>query len=100
MHDGNYLRYCSYLLDWREHVRMRTVSCYKRNDILTFPSPDTLVPDRTHPRHTFGSMVSTGSKAPIWTMIHGCVEPEVSGKGTVSRTGSKTNDRTLIRNAG
>ena len=83
-----------------ENMYACVVSCYKRNDILTFPSPGTLVPDKTHPRHTFVSMVSTGSKAPIWTMIYRCVEPEVNGKGTVSCTGTKINDRTLIRDAG
>ena len=57
--------------------------------MLTFPCPGTLVRDRTHPRHKFGSMVSTGSKAPIWTMIYRCVEPAVSGEDKVSYTGKK-----------
>ena len=73
-------------------VKATPLFLFRMRSILTFPCPGTLVPGRTHPRHTFGSMVATGSKAPIWTMIHRCLEPEVSGEITVSYTGKKIND--------
>lgn len=81
---------------WPKRVRMRTVSCYPKNGMPTFLSPGTVAPDRTHLRHTFGSMVSTGSKAPILTMIYRYLEPAVRGEDTVSYTGKKINDQTLI----
>lgn len=65
-------------------------------EMLTFPCPGTLVPNRTHPRHKFGSMVSTGSKVPIWTMIHRFVEPAVSGEDSVSYTGKEINNSETV----
>lgn len=61
-----------------EKIALNLVEKVMRHRVkLTFPSPDILVPERTHLRHMFGNMGSTRPRAPI------CRHPEPAKRLTL-----------------